>query len=170
MYSLCHEMLTEAGYEHYEISSFARPDRRAVHNSLYWTAEAYLGLGVGAASFRPLARGGGIRSTNPRSLATYLGEVKATKRTLPSGEVDRRSPAQLEDEALWLGLRMSDGVGRQAHRRRFGLDPLALPERRAGADRCVSAGWLEVTEERLCLTPSGFHFADEVAVRLGRRS
>jgi oxygen-independent coproporphyrinogen III oxidase len=170
MYSLCHEMLTGAGYQHYEISSFARPGRRAVHNSLYWTAEAYLGLGVGAASFRPLARGGGFRSTNPRSLASYLDEVTAMKRTLPSAEVERRSPAQLEDEALWLGLRMSDGVDRLAHQRRFGLDPLALPERRAGADRCVAAGWLEVTEERVRLTAPGFHFADEVAVRLGRRS
>jgi oxygen-independent coproporphyrinogen-3 oxidase len=168
MYSLCHEVLTGAGYEHYEISSFARPGRRSVHNTLYWTLEAYLGIGVGAASFRPLARGGGFRSTNPRSLATYLDEVKATRPALPSAAVEWRSPSQLEDEALWLGLRLSDGVDRRAHARRFGHDPLAPPERQAGASRCSAAGWIEVTPDRVRLTTAGFLFADEVAVRLGR--
>jgi len=169
MYSLGHETLTGGGYEHYEISSYARPGRRAVHNSLYWTLDAYLGLGVGAASFRPLTSGEGIRSTNPRSLRTYLDEVRATQQTVASAEVERRSPAQIEDEALWLGLRVSDGVDRRAHARRFGLDPLALPERRAAAEGCVAAGWLEVTPKSIRLRPAGFLFADEVAVRLGRR-
>ena len=59
MYSACHETLTSAGHEHYEISSYARPGRRSVHNSLYWTMAAYLGLGVSASSFRPLASGDG---------------------------------------------------------------------------------------------------------------
>lgn len=168
MYSRCHETLLAAGYEHYEISSYARPGRRAVHNSLYWTLDAYLGLGVSASSFRPLADGGGVRWTNPRSLATYLGEVTTCPSPLPSAEVDERSAAQLEDEALWLGLRMSDGVDRRAHALRFGHEPLALPGRQAAADRCTAAGWLHVTPDRLRLTREGFLFADEVAVRLGR--
>jgi oxygen-independent coproporphyrinogen III oxidase len=170
MYSVCDELLTRAGYHHYEISSFARPSRRAVHNSLYWTLDAYLGLGVGAASFRPLKNGAGVRSTNPRSLRTYLKEARATGQTLASAEVERRSPAEIEDEALWLGLRMADGVHRSAHALRFGSDPLALPERMAAAERCLAAGWLEVTPERIRLTRAGFLFADEVAVRLGRQS
>jgi oxygen-independent coproporphyrinogen-3 oxidase len=169
MYSLCHDTLTAAGYEHYEISSYARPGRRAIHNSLYWTLDAYLGVGVSAASFRPLADGGGVRSTNPRSPRTYLAEIAAAQFPLPSAEVEQRSALHLEDEALWLGLRMSDGVNRAAHARRYGLDPLALPERQTAAEKCVAAGWLEVTKEYLRLTPAGFLFADEVAVRLGRR-
>ena len=88
---------------------------------------------------------------------------------LPPAEVELRSPAQLEDEALWLGLRMADGVDRRAHEHRYGHDPLALPERAAAAGTCAAAGWLQVTPERLQLTPAGFLFADEVAVRLGRR-
>ncbi len=169
MYSLCDEMLTAAGYEHYEISSYARPGRRAVHNSLYWTLDAYLGLGASAASFRPLATGTGWRITNPRSLRTYLAEAGASAEAPPSADIERRSPAQVEDEAIWLGLRMSDGVDRQAHARRYGQDPLALPERRAGAETCTAAGWLEVTPNRIRLTRAGLLFADEVAVRLGRR-
>lgn len=166
MYLRCHEVLTNAGYEHYEISSYARPGRRARHNSLYWTMEAYLGLGVSAASFLPLPGGGGLRSTNPRSLRAYLDEVKTSPRALPSAEVERRSPAHIEDEAVWLGLRMSDGIHRQAHARRYGQDPLAPARRQQAAAACVAAGWLEVSPEHLRLTRAGFLFADEVAVRL----
>jgi oxygen-independent coproporphyrinogen-3 oxidase len=169
MYERGHDTLTAAGYEHYEISSYARPGRRAVHNSLYWTLDAYLGLGMSASSFRPMADGGGVRSANPRSLRTYLDEAHASAGILPSAEVELRSPSQVEDEAVWLGLRMSDGIDRQAHARRYGHDPLALPERRAAAESCSAAGWLDVTPDRLRLTREGFLFADEVAVRLGRR-
>jgi oxygen-independent coproporphyrinogen III oxidase len=169
MYSRCHDTLVAAGYQHYEISSYARPGRRAVHNSLYWTLDAYLGLGMSASSFRPLADGSGARWTNPRSLATYLDEVNRSPRALPSAEIDLRTPGQLEDEALWLGLRMSDGVDRPAHARRYGQDPLALPGRQAAAEKCLAAGWLDVSPDRIRLTREGFLFADEVAVRLGRR-
>ena len=162
--------LTAAGYEHYEISSYAKPGRRSVHNSLYWTMGSYLGLGVSASSFRPLANGEGWRFSNPRSVGTYLREAHASGGTIPPEQVELRSPAQLEDEALWLGLRMSDGVDRRAHKQRYGHDPLALPERKTAANACATAGWLEVTAERLRLTPAGFLFADEVAVRLGRRT
>jgi oxygen-independent coproporphyrinogen-3 oxidase len=69
--------LEAAGYAHYEISSHARPGRRAVHNTLYWTGGSYLGVGCGAASFRPLADGTGLRFTNPRATDTYLREAAA---------------------------------------------------------------------------------------------
>ena len=170
MYTTCHDTLTAAGYAHYEISSYARPGRRSVHNSLYWTMGAYLGLGVSASSFRPLASGQGWRFSNPRSVSAYLDGVRVSLGAVTPEQVELRSPAQLEDEALWLGLRMSDGVDRHAHEQRHGQDPLALPERAAAADSCVAAGWLEVTPARLRLTPAGFLFADEVAVRLGRET
>ena len=167
MYSACHDTLTAAGYEHYEISSYARSGRRSAHNSLYWTMGAYLGLGVSAASFRPLADHRGWRFTNPRSVKAYLDGVAAG--ALDPELVEFRSPTQLEDEALWLGLRMSDGVDRQSHERRHGHDPLFFPERALAAKACVAAGWLDVTPKHLRLLPAGFLFADEVAVRLGRR-
>jgi oxygen-independent coproporphyrinogen-3 oxidase len=169
MYSTCHEALTRAGYAHYEISSYARPGRRSVHNSLYWTMGAYLGLGVSASSFRPLASGEGWRFSNPRSVGDYLRGVDTFASALQLEQIELRSPEQLEDEALWLGLRMSDGVDRQAHKQRHGHDPLDLPERAAAAQSCTAAGWLEVTPARLHLTSAGFLFADEVAVRLGRK-
>jgi oxygen-independent coproporphyrinogen-3 oxidase len=168
MYAMCHDHLTAAGYEHYEISSYACPGRRSVHNSLYWTLGAYLGVGVSASSFRPLASGEGWRFSNPRSLGTYLRQINAHAGAVPPARLELRSPWQVEDEALWLALRMSDGVDRAGHQQRHGIDPLELPERQAAAQSCQAAGWLEITPKILRLLPAGFLFADEVAVRLSR--
>lgn len=166
MYTFCHACLTQAGYEHYEISSYAKPGYRSRHNSLYWEGGAYLGVGASAASFRPCVDGQGWRFSNPRSLGTYMqgamdGEVKPA-------QVEMRTADAIEDEALWLALRMADGIDRLTHTARFGVDPLAVPGRARAATDCAKAGWLEITPERLRLTASGFLFADEVAVRLSR--
>jgi len=172
MYAICQDTLGAAGYEHYEISSYALPGCRSRHNTLYWTMGAYLGLGVSAASFLPLRGGDGYRHSNPRSLEAYLEAIDAIRHQPALDEADHLTARQVEEEALWLALRTCDGVDRDAHRRSYGHDPLALPGREAAAHSCVDAGWLEVTAERLCLRPAGFLFADEVVVRLwsGRAS
>jgi oxygen-independent coproporphyrinogen-3 oxidase len=159
MFTWGRQALADAGYQHYEVSSYARAGRRSVHNGLYWSGAAYLGLGASAASFRPLADGTGWRFTNPRATDTYL-------RHPGPADAERRPAEALENEALWLGLRTVDGVERAAHARRHGRDPLQVGERSAEARRCVEAGWLEITETILRLTPAGFLFADEVAGRL----
>jgi oxygen-independent coproporphyrinogen-3 oxidase len=166
MYVAGHDILTAAGYEHYEISSYAKLGRRSRHNSLYWTMGAYLGLGVSAASFQPLPDGTGWRLTNQRSLAAYLRQWSQHPDGQSSPTAEHRSPAQLEEEALWLALRTADGVARREHAQRYGRDPLGWPGREAAARTCADAGWLEITPDRLRLRPAGFLFADEVAVRL----
>ena len=164
MYARGHEFLTDRGYEHYEISSYAGPAGRSVHNTLYWTMGAYLGLGVSASSFRPLAGGGGWRFTNTRSPQAYLRSPTHGQALIEFSEL--RAPADAENEALWLGLRTSDGVDRVAHKARYGRDPIQSPARAHAAEVCAEAGWLDITPERLRLLPAGFLFADEVAVRL----
>jgi oxygen-independent coproporphyrinogen-3 oxidase len=163
-------LLATAGYEQYEVSSYARPGFRAVHNHLYWTGGAYLGVGASAASFRPLADGAGWRFTNPRGTESYLRAVDAGGGSPRPAKLERHSRADLENEAVWLGLRTADGIDRAAHRARFGVDPLADRERGTAARRCVDAGWLSVTDAALRLTPAGFLFADEVAGRLWRET
>jgi len=79
LYLATHARLTAAGYEHYEISSYARPGKRAVHNALYWRGAAFLGLGVGAASLELCADGSGRRTTNPRRVSAYLHEHPLSK-------------------------------------------------------------------------------------------
>jgi oxygen-independent coproporphyrinogen-3 oxidase len=158
--------LAAAGYAHYEVSSYARAGRQGVHNGLYWNGGAYLGVGAGAASFRPLEDGSGWRFTNPRATETYLRSAEAREGGVVPASVERRTPADLENEALWLALRTAAGVDRPAHAARYGTDPLAAPGRQAAAARCEGAGWLEVTPAAVRLTPEGFLFADEVAARL----
>ncbi|HVU50372.1 MAG TPA: radical SAM family heme chaperone HemW [Polyangia bacterium] len=154
-------VLGAAGLPRYEVSSYAAPSRRARHNALYWTGAPYLGLGASAASFRPLADGTGWRFSNPRATETYLAAARGG--AVRPRHVERRSAAELEEEALWLGLRTVDGLDRAAHRARYGRDPL---EGRAAARACLEAGWLAVDERSVRLTPAGFLLADEVAARL----
>lgn len=164
MQVLVREALSAAGLTQYEVSSHARPGRRAVHNGLYWTGGGYLGVGASAASFRPRADGGAWRFTNARSTATYLRAV--AERARPA-HTERRSAAELENEAVWLALRTSDGLNRAAYAARFGADPLAAsPARQAAAAACAEAGWLRITDARIWPTPEGLLFADEIAARL----
>jgi oxygen-independent coproporphyrinogen-3 oxidase len=158
--------LAAAGYQHYEVSSYARRGHRAVHNQLYWTQGAYLGVGSSAASFRPLQHGeGGYRFTNPRATDTYLRSSQAPGGLVPT-KVEWRSSNDLENEALWLALRTVDGIDRSAHQRRFGHDPLAAADRQREANVCVASGWLDVSDNAIRLTDEGILFADEVATRL----
>jgi oxygen-independent coproporphyrinogen-3 oxidase len=155
-----------AGLEPYEVSSYARPGRRARHNQLYWSLAPYLGLGASAASFRPLGDGGGWRFSNPRATDVYLAAARAAGGSPDVRHVERRSAADLENEAVWLGLRTTDGIDRVAHRARHGRDPLA--GREAAVTWAAAAGWLAVDEARVRLTPAGVLFADEIAGRFWR--
>jgi oxygen-independent coproporphyrinogen-3 oxidase len=166
MFEHARAALPAAGLAAYEVSSYARPGRRSRHNGLYWSGAPYLGVGASAASFRPLAGGGGWRFSNPRATDTYLASARAGGGSPRALHVERRTPADLENEALWLGLRTSDGVDRARHRARHGRDP--LDGRDEPARRCADAGWLAVDDARVRLTDRGFLFADEIATRLWR--
>jgi oxygen-independent coproporphyrinogen-3 oxidase len=140
--------LSARGYEHYEVSSYARPGHRAVHNRLYWRGCEYLGVGAGAASFQRLKGGGGLRSQNPRAVARYLRGERSSVR-------DRLSSAALAADLLWLGLRTAEGVSEESFIGR-GADLKWLIEH--GLARC-DAG-------RIHPTLRGFLFADQVARRV----
>jgi oxygen-independent coproporphyrinogen-3 oxidase len=157
MYQIVMERLARAGYTHYEVSSFARPGRAAVHNTLYWTGGEYLGLGCSAHSHRRLPDGSGQRWSNVRSVDQYFAapDPMVAREELRAEAVER--------EAVWLGLRLMAGIDRAAHAARHGRDPV---ERHAAeVSRLVDEGLVEVTDTRLRLTPRGLMFADEVGAR-----
>ena len=106
LYVAAHELLVASGYQHYEVSSYARPGARAVHNSLYWRGAEFLGLGAGAASFRRGEGGGGTRWSNHRSVGRYLAAAPDA-RSADREELDARA---LAADRIWLGLRTADGV------------------------------------------------------------
>ncbi len=148
LYEATHHALTAAGFEHYEVSSYARPGRRAVHNSLYWQGAEYLGLGLGAASYlRDPDGGGAVRQVNSRQLARYLGGGAA--------RVAERTPLTAHEVAtdeLWLAMRTSVGA------------PAAALG--AVATWMVAAGLGEIAGDRVHPTLRGFLFADQIAARV----
>jgi oxygen-independent coproporphyrinogen-3 oxidase len=163
MYERVIARLSASGYAHYEVSSFARAGRRAVHNTLYWTSGEYLGLGSSASSFRrtPDGDGGGLRSTNLASVDRWLAAVESGGSAVELR--DERTRDAVEREAVWLGLRLLDGLDLAAHTRLHGIDPLA--RHRDEIARLEREGLVEVTGDRLRLTRRGLLFADEVGAR-----
>ena len=147
LYVATHDTLTAAGFEHYEISSYARPGRRAVHNSLYWRGAPFLGLGVGAASLWLAPDGGGERATNPRRAADYLAAPGTPAELVAIG------PAEMAADRLWLGLRTSDGV-----------EEARLPAKITAF--LIDSGLAERRGERISPTLRGFLMADRIAARI----
>ena len=155
-YRLAEELLAGAGYRHYELSSWARPGRESRHNSAYWARRAYTGIGAGAHSYDGAAE----RSWNVRDLDRYLDVAETGERPLADRELlDAETRAF---EAISLGLRRIDGVGRRAFADEFGSDPV---ER--FADRIAEGegrSFLEWDGDRLWLTPRGRLFASEACL------
>lgn len=110
MYQLTGEKLAGAGYGRYEISNYARDRYMCYHNVKYWRREAYLGLGLGAASFLYLD-GVPVRFRNTREPEGYSSQVKAGKR--PIAERETLSTEEEMAEFMFLGLRCTKGVSKR---------------------------------------------------------
>jgi len=147
LYIAAHDALTARGFEHYEISSYARPGKRAIHNSLYWRCAPFLGLGVGAASLELTGDGGGARATNPRRAAAYLAAPGTP------AEVVTSTAGELAVERAWLGMRTCDGVTEDV-----------LPA--TVVTWLLSEGLADRCGARICPTLRGFLMADRIAARI----
>ena len=157
-YAAAEELLDAAGYRHYELSSWALPGRESRHNGAYWARRAYTGIGAGAHSYD----GANERSWNERDLDRYLAGVEAGQRPMAdSEELDEPTRAF---EAIALGLRRVDGLERATFATEFGADPV---DRFAdGLSAAVRDRLLEITPDRIRLSPRGRLLASEVLVAL----
>jgi len=155
MYDLTVESLAGDGYEHYEISSFARWGFRSAHNQIYWRNEEYLGLGVSAWSYVDKMRYGNDRSTR-RYMDLLLSGAS------PVAEEERLVGRAEMGETLVLGLRMIEGVRLSRFRERFGVKAEDVFEREI--ERTLAEGLLEVSNDHLRLTDKGIRLANEVFV------
>ncbi|HEY2894184.1 MAG TPA: radical SAM family heme chaperone HemW [Pirellulales bacterium] len=106
MYLMAIDTLAAAGFEHYEVSSFARPDHRCRHNQVYWSGAGYFAAGPGAARYVDRRR-----EINHRSTTTYLKRVLAGQS--PVAEQETLSSEERARETLVFGLRRLAGVNRQ---------------------------------------------------------
>ena len=155
-YGVAERMLADAGYRHYELSSWARPGRESRHNAAYWARRAYTGVGAGAHSYD----GGTERSWNNRNLDAYIADVESGRRPLAGHEsLDETTRAF---EAIALGLRRVDGLSRAAFAAEFAADPLEhYAEAVAESQR---TGLLEVDDDVVRLSAHGRLLASEVLV------
>ena len=126
-----HETLTAAGYEHYEISNYAKPGHRAVHNSAYWTGCPYAGLGPSAHRFN-----GHTRSWNVSPWAEYQKLVST--RNDPTEGRETLTQEQRRLERIYLALRTSDGLG----------DEELSHLNQEMVNRALERGWMERFENR----------------------
>lgn len=161
MYAEAVEALKAAGYLHYEISNWAIPGFEGVHNSRYWTGEAYLGLGSSAHSYLN-APGWGRRWWNESDPELYMRRIGSAGEAVTGVETLGRDEALTE--ALFLGLRrLGKGIEAASFRARFGLDPKeAFPASKA----FEKEGLLVFRGEDLLLTPKGVLVSNEVFLRL----
>ncbi|MEG3437946.1 radical SAM family heme chaperone HemW [Pannus brasiliensis CCIBt3594] len=113
MYKMASERLREAGYDHYEISNYARSGFQCRHNRVYWENRPYYGFGMGAASYT-----GGKRFTRPRTRKEYFDWVRdgCNIEVPETGEIDRLL------ETLMLGLRLAEGADLRAIEADFGSE------------------------------------------------
>lgn len=102
MYYCLKHRLERAGYEHYEISNFAKPGRRSRHNSAYWNHTPYIGLGAGAHSFD-----GKVRSWNVADLDEYMDAIDRGQVPLTYDVLDEVS---MYNDLLMISLRTSNGL------------------------------------------------------------
>jgi len=153
LYALAIERLRGAGFEHYEISNWARPGFRCRHNEGYWRNDPYLGLGVGAASYLD-----GVRSTHTRDLGMYC-EAALAGRAIPGESEQLEGPARV-GEAIMLALRTAEGVDTDRFRERYGID--VFETYRGVVDDLVAAGVLVAGEGALRLTERGRFVANDV--------
>ncbi|WP_439626647.1 coproporphyrinogen-III oxidase family protein [Gemmata sp.] len=157
MYELAIDRLTAAGFEHYEVSNFARPGHRTRHNERYWANEAYFGFGAGAARYA-----GGVRELNTRDTKAYVRKVLSGES--PTFQSEQLDPRERAFETVGTQLRRMSGIarGRFAGQTGFGLDDL-LGDR---LKRLVDGGLLADDGDSVRLTRRGLFVADAVIEEL----
>ncbi len=173
MYETLCSMLTSAGFEHYEISNFARPGYRSRHNSSYWNEVPYIGLGAAAHSYKRTTLENGemkvIRSWNIASLPTYINSVRQD--ILPS-EHEVLDLNTRYNDLITTALRTSDGINLALMSEEFG-DGMVNHLLQEAKDK-IKRGLIEVTDQektcspyppksqRIKLTQKGIYISDDI--------
>ncbi|RXF67487.1 radical SAM family heme chaperone HemW [Arcticibacter tournemirensis] len=150
------DTLKEAGYEHYEISNFARPDKYSRHNTNYWKGIPYLGIGPSAHSFNGISRQWNI-ANNPKYIESLL------KDTVPA-EIEILSQADRINEYIMTSLRTMWGMDLNKVEQDFGYDYRNQTE--INLQEFIGKRWIEISNNTAILTNEGRLFADHIASTL----
>lgn len=144
------EGLRSIGFERYEVSNFARPGRRSLHNLKYWRMQPYIGFGSDAHSFT-----GSRRWANVASATEYVRRMAAGE-SARTGVEELDADRLLEDRVL-TGLRTMEGIR---------LEPREWHELWPRVRLLAARGWLEADQPSVRLTERGLLFADEAIAEL----
>ena len=148
-YHLAEEILTAAGFDHYETSNYAQPGHHSQHNQGYWEGADYLGLGPSAVSTIR-----GVREKNVPDTAAYIRQVNSIGNAIH--ETEALTPAQRRIELIALGLRTTRGIPLEL------LDAASLEK----ANTLASENLVHIGEGRLHLTRLGRPLVDPIAAEL----
>ena len=153
MYAAAMDELAAAGFEHYELSNFARPHERCRHNMVYWEGREYLAYGPGAARYVA-----GRRETNIRSVWGWLARLDRS--VSPTSDAEELSPEDRARERIFLALRLADGIDYHRFHAETGyrLDQLASD----AIQKNVVAGLLTDDGVTMKLTRAGRFLANRV--------
>ena len=156
MYHWTVDTLAEWGYGQYEISNFAKVGRQSRHNRIYWQAEEYLGMGLGAHSYMD-----GKRFHNSYDLQKYISAKGDTSLLREDTELITETDALAE--FMFLGLRMNEGVTRAAFEQSFGvpIEAVYLETLR----KLKEQGLLQMVAGRIALTDKGMDLANYVMAK-----
>ena len=138
--------LTQAGFDHYEVSNYSLPGARARHNSSYWRHVPYDAIGPAAHRFD-----GERRSWNVAPYTEWLRRLR--EHIDPTGGGETLTQAEIESESAYVGLRTTNGL-------------VLSEELRMHTARWREAGWATIVGDRLQLTPLGWLRLDALAVDL----
>lgn len=163
MYDTLVDMLTISGYEHYEISNFAKPGYRSRHNSSYWNETPYIGLGAAAHSYRRARNQSGkmevTRSWNVNNIQQYINSIH--QGILPS-EKENLDLTTRYNDLITTALRTSNGIDLKKTEKEFGKSYLEklLDE----ANDKIKRGLMKIDKQndRLSLTREGIYISDDI--------
>lgn len=151
--------LAEGGYDAYEISNFSKKGKHCKHNCGYWLYDDYIGIGAGAAGKWDMLAGGVRRYSNIRSPQTYINA--ALKSGVAINAEEALTKLEAMGEAVWLGLRRSQGVDDMWFTRHFGQSvgkayPMLLRQ-------WLNQDKIIIQHNHIQLTPEGLSLADDIA-------
>lgn len=154
LYRFAQRTLTNAGFEHYEISNYAKPGYQCQHNRVYWENRSFYGFGMGATSYL-----NGDRVSRPRKLKAYYDWIGTAQSEAEVSQTD------LMLDSLMVGLRLKEGIDLEQFKAQFGKETIAE------VVKCLApyqtSNWIEITAENIRLTdPEGFLFSNVILTTL----
>lgn len=149
------EFLSERGYQHYEISNYAKPGKACRHNLNYWNCGSYAAIGLSAHGYL-----NGVRYENTSDLNRYIHDLN--HETLPVVSEEAISLQEDEKEWIMLRLRLSEGIPYALYQARYGKS--FLNEKKTAIEKLKGTGWIDLQTESLRLTEAGLDFANAVIV------